>query len=210
MLKQTPVNCARREGGHWGLWAQTWPQTLERKNRGQSRIFFKLQAEGFELKGDEWVKAETKPEPVKVDTKEPKEPSKSNEIDYGNLAFYNTKSDVHKIEHNDDVEFLRKQMDETGKSQEALLASNWFQGELKSKAETRASAESIPKSTGRGGETQVDDVDAEVAKFNETGVFPANANLETRIKLMNKLTEAEKNKGMFEGPPVNIGSAPKT
>ena len=40
-------------------------------------------------------------------------------------------SDSLKIDHDEDVEFLKNTIKETGKSQKDILATKWFQAELK-------------------------------------------------------------------------------
>ena len=121
-------------------------------------------------------------------------------FDYGELAFYNTKTGVNRIESNEDLEFLQQTMQETGKSQNSILESNWFQSELKERQESRASINAIPKSRNRVGEPSYDETEMAYAKFQETGTLPED--LATRIKVKNKLVEAKRNEGMFSGPSV--------
>lgn len=95
------------------------------------------------------------------DTPKKKESSlktESNDIDYGNLAFYNTKSNVVKIEADDDIDFLKKTIEETGKPQQVVLNSKWFQAELAERREAKATEEAIPTSTKRSSTPTGDDV----------------------------------------------------
>lgn len=102
--------------------------------------------EGFEQDKDgNWIK---KPEPKKEPEPAAK-PEPSSDVDFGNLAFYNTKSDVVKIEHDDDVEFLRETMKETGKTQSSILAAKWFQQEIKERQELRATKLATPEGSRR-------------------------------------------------------------
>lgn len=161
-------------------------------------------AEGFTLKEGEWVKSEVKPkaepkEEPKVETTPSKESSESNELDYGQLAFHNSKADSIKIESTEDREFLQKTMEETGKSQEALLDAKWFQSELKERASATKSTKAIPKGKGRTGTPSTDDLDVAMAKYNETGDLPED--FETRNKVVDKIVAKEKSK-MFEGKSV--------
>lgn len=156
-------------------------------------------AEGFELVDGKWVKpAPKEPEP-KVDKKPPKESLQPDELDYGQLAFHNTKPDVLKIESEEDVEFLQNTIKETGKSQAAILSSKWFQAELQERITARASANAVPKAKNRSGQTVITDVDVAVAKYKETGELPKD--FATRNKVVDAITKEESGE-MFSGPSV--------
>lgn len=162
-------------------------------------------AEGFELKDGQWVKPELPEETkekveTKVETDQPKEPSKSDDLDYGQLAFHNTKTDVLKIESAEDIEFLKKTITETGKSQQAILESTWFQSELKERISTRESQNAIPKAKNRSGQQGTTDLDIATAKFNETGELPED--FKTRSEIVKNMVKSEEEKGMFTGPSV--------
>jgi len=146
-------------------------------------------AEGFEFVDGKWVKPDKKPD-TPVENKPSKEPSKPGELDYGQLAFYNTKSDVIRIESDEDVEFLQRTIKETGKSQGDILKSSWFQNELKERISARESAEAIPKSKPRSGQTGITDVDLAVARYKETGELPKDFAI--RNKVVDAITKEEK------------------
>lgn len=134
----------------------------------------------------------------KVETKPEKTSTKSSEIDYGKLAFHNSKSDVVKIDNDADVEFLQDTMTDTGKSQETILASKWFQAELKEKQEARASNAAIPKGTKRSGQSARDTVEYwEGKNYNEI------PDQDMRLKVLNKQLAQEKGaKGNFSQTPI--------
>lgn len=122
-----------------------------------------------------------KSEESKPESKE--KATKLGELDYGQLAFYNTKSDAVRIESDEDIEFLKETMKDTGKSQQALLDSKWFQSELKERAELKRSSEATPKGGKRPGNSPKDSVDHWLAK----GELPENTpeNQELRRKVVN-------------------------
>lgn len=155
-------------------------------------------SEGFELVGGKWVKPESKPAP-NVEKQPPKESRQPGDLDYGQLAFYNTKPDVLRIESDEDVEFLKQTIEETGKSQSAILASKWFQSELHERISARESANAIPKSKNRSGQTGVTDVDLAVAKYKETGELPKDFAI--RNKVVDAITREESGE-LFSGPAV--------
>jgi hypothetical protein len=102
-------------------------------------------------------------------------------LDYGLLAFHNSKTDTIKIESAEDKEFLRKYITETGKSQESILESNWFIQELREKQANRASEAAVPKGTGRSGKQGGDEFSVAYAKYRETGLLPEDREIRDRI-----------------------------
>lgn len=115
-------------------------------------------AEGFEQKDGKWVKVE-KPQP----TPKPKEKSENlSDTDYGLLAYLTAKG----LEHDDDVALFNRVKAETGKKPEEILASKYFQAELKEQQEMRNTKESQPKDNGRGGTKARDDADYWHEKVN--------------------------------------------
>ena len=165
-------------------------------------------AEGFELKDDKWVKTvpkETKETEPKVETKSSKEPSKPSELDWGQLAFHNSKSDSIKIEDSEDVEFLKKTIEDTGKSQDSIVSSNWFTAELKEKQAERVKIAGTPKSKKRTGQSGAsDDTDRAMAEFERSGDLPKD--FKTKVKVIDKIT-AKEEKALFSGPNVIGGGA---
>lgn len=116
------------------------------------------------------------------DDKEPKaKATKSGDLDYGALAFHNSKSDSVKIESDEDIEFLKETMEETGKSQKDILASKWFQSELKERAEARRSSDAVPKGTKRTGSSSKDTVEHWLAKGEMPENTPENQELRRKI-----------------------------
>lgn len=141
----------------------------------------------------------------KIPTKKTSKTSQTtdDEIDFGHLAFYNGKSDSIRIESQEDIDFLRETMQETGKSQEALLGSKWFLSELRDREQANRSANAIPKSNNRSGQANITEIDVAVAKYRETGELPSD--FATRNKVIDIITDKE-NKNMFDGPGF-VGNA---
>ncbi len=102
-------------------------------------------------------------------------------LDYGNLAFHNSKSDSIKIESPDDLEFLRNTLRDTGKSQESLLDSKWFIQEMKDRQVERAVQNAIPKGTKRAGQAQGDEFSIAYAHYKETNELPADPMLRQKV-----------------------------
>ena len=93
-------------------------------------------------------------------TEEPKKiKSKSDELDFGQLAFYNSKSDTIKIESDEDISFLQQTIEETGKDQKSILGAKWFQAELKERKEQKSVARATPSPSrlpGDNAKTKID------------------------------------------------------
>lgn len=155
-------------------------------------------AEGFELKDGKWVKpkVEKPTEKPKVDTGNPNEPSKPNELDYGQLALLRTEG----IKGAGEIALFKEIMAETGKGVLDVMDSNYFKSRLTDFRETQASADAVPKGKNRSGQTGITDTDLAVAKFKESGVLPDD--FKTRSAVVRKIAEAEKMEGVFSGPSV--------
>ena len=122
---------------------------------------------------------------------------KPGELDYGQLAFYNSKSDSVKIEHDEDIEFLKSTIEETGKSQQIILNSKWFASDLKEKQAVRATQDAIPSSTGRSTPSAKDTVDYWLAK----GDLPPTDQIQLRRDVLNARIEGEKSGDKFTDKP---------
>lgn len=134
----------------------------------------------------------------KGEKKDKIEPSKSDGLDYGQLAFYNTKSEALRIESEDDVEFLKETMTETGKSQTAILNSKWFQAELKERQESKKTSDAVPKKSKRTSQQAPDDVQYWQSKI-EAGEADLNSikDVTLRRKVMNAQIENARSGSRF-------------
>lgn len=120
--------------------------------------------------------------------------TKSNEIDFGQLAYHNTKPDGIRVVHDDDVEFLKATMEETGKSMKDILSSKWFAGELKDRQEARNVVNATPTATRRAGEP-ANQLEVEYTKYIQTGKLPSDP--EMRSQIVNKRIEREGRAAQF-------------
>lgn len=153
-------------------------------------------AEGFDKVDGKWVKAQ-KPEPKKSEVMF----EKSDDLDYGHLAFHNSKAET-KVEHEEDVEFLKKTIKDSGKRQNEILSAPWFMGELKDRQGQRAVKEALPSASGRGASVARDTVDYWLAK----GELPPRDqySLEFRNNVLNARLEKEKEGSKFAPTPYII------
>jgi len=110
---------------------------VETPEARKARLERQLKKVNKEL-GVEEEKAEPKPKKVVEE--------KSDEVDLAQLAFHNSKSDSTKIETDDDVEFLRTTMEDTGKSQKDILGAKWFKAELLERSEVKVVKDATPSS----------------------------------------------------------------
>jgi hypothetical protein len=144
-------------------------------------------AEGFEKNTEgKWVKTQKPKTEVKTEVLK-----KSDEIDLGHLAFYNSKSDSVKIEADEDVEFLQSTIKETGKTQKTLLGSKWFQSELKERQEARSVLKATPGATRTAGEPASTKVDYWINK----GQLPPDQKLREDV-VNEKIRRARSSQGL--------------
>ena len=111
-------------------------------------------AEGFEKDEDgTWVKIIREKD---IKKPEAKKPAKSGELDYGLLAFHNSKSDSTRIEHEEDIEFLKNEIEKSGKTQQELLSNKYFLEDIKGRQEERELKSATPSHSSRSGVTKKD------------------------------------------------------
>ena len=135
---------------------------------------------------------------------------KSNDLDFGQIAFHNTKTGAVKIEHNDDIDFLRNSIKETGKTQEQIMSANWFKAELSERQSARTAVIATPASSGRGSTgVEADNFDLVVAKFRQSGTFPPNTPMEVKAKVADTLSAEERmgGKSPFGESSFSVGKS---
>lgn len=113
----------------------------------------------------------------------------SDDINLGELAYHNTKPDGVRVVHDDDVEYLKATMKETGKPMKDVLSSRFFQSELKDRQEARLVVNATPTSTRRAGE-QGNHLEIAYTQYLQTGKLPSDPDL--RMAVVNKRYEREK------------------
>ena len=102
-----------------------------------------------------------------------------------------------KITHPDEVALVEEIKKETGKSVEEVLESRYFQTELKTMREDRATKEATPSGTKRSGQTSQSDVEYWLAK----GELPSDPAL--KLKVVNaKIAREKSQKGAFSDTAV--------
>lgn len=136
-----------------------------------------------ELKKQESTPEETKPE-------------KSSEFDYGQKAFLIANG----IKEADEIDLVKKIMGETGKDLENVLGSTYFQTELKTFREDRATASATPSKTKRSAQNDTNSVDYWIAK----GELPPNTpeNQKLRADVVNARMKNESSGSPFTDNPV--------
>ena len=122
---------------------------LQKKSEANRQLFErakKAETEAKELK----AKLPKEPEP-----KSEAKPKKSDEIGFDVLAFHNSKSDSLKVETEEDIDFVKKLKEETGKDTPSLLNSNYFKTEYAAFKKGKAVDNSVPQGTGSRSGNQV-------------------------------------------------------
>lgn len=134
------------------------------------------------------------------EAKPSKTSDKSSDLDYGQLAFHNSKSSSVKIEHEEDIDFLKDTIKDTGKSQQSILDSKWFASELKERQESRASTDAIPKGQRRSNQVASDSVEYWIKK----GELPPDTaeNRKLRQDVVNAKMAKAKSTDVFTKNPI--------
>lgn len=104
-----------------------------------------------------------------------------------------------KITDPKEVELVEAIMKETGKDVEGVLASKYFQGELKTLREEAAADNATPHGTNRSGNASRDSVDYWIAK----GELPPMEQSELRTKVVNAKIAKEKSQSQFSSTPIS-------
>ena len=108
---------------------------------------------------------------------------KSDEFDYGELAFLNAND----IKDSDEVDFAKKLQKQTGQELRDLIGDEYFQSKLNSYREGRATEKAMPKGSKRSNNSTVDNVDYWIAK----GELPPIEQRELRYKVVNARMKKE-------------------
>ena len=168
-------------------------EKLEKISEQNKQLFARAKkAEGFELKDGKWVKPQKPEKPVEKTPSS--EPSKPNELDYGQKAYLKS----YGIAGSDELALV-KQFQDRGFNLDSIVEDDVFTAKLTNLRDARASSNAIPKGKPRSGQPVINDLDEAMATYKETGELPKD--FETRNKLIDKITDKE-NKGLFTGPSV--------
>ena len=116
------------------------------------------------------VKVEPKVEPVK-------EEQKTGELDETQLDYLDLKG----ISEDEDVNFIQKVMKNTGQTLRQTLKDEIVVAKLDANKKAREVKDATPSSTKRGGGGGTTSVDAALAQFDQTGKFPADFELRSKV-----------------------------
>jgi len=170
---------------------ETKAKELEKTNKDLESRAIRSEKKLGKLKSN----LEDKPEKEEPKSTPEKESSK---LDYGQLAFHNSLPDVVKI-RKEDREFLKEQIEKSGKTQEEVLESKWFFEDLKVKQDAQSVKEATPSTTKRSTGTSKGKVDYWLNK--PFGDVPDDMKQE----VLNKQLEVQKQGSKFSKNPVVQG-----
>lgn len=105
---------------------------------------------------------------------------------------------VEKITEADEVKLVEDMVEETGKDVETLLASRFFQSELKALREAKETKNATPNGSKRSGQSGRDEVDYWIEK----GELPPQDQQALRQKVVARKRETAKSKNQFTDIPV--------
>jgi hypothetical protein len=154
--------------------------------REQNRQLFARakKAEGFSLKDGEWVKEE------KEKPKSTKKSDEKSDFDYGQKAYL-----IANGIKADEINYVKEVMEATGKDLDSVLASKYFQAELKERREAQVAEAAMPSGTKRSGTASRDSVEYWVAK----GELPPNTpeNFKLRAEVVNAKIKSQTSNRQF-------------
>jgi hypothetical protein len=130
------------------------------------------------------------------------EHKKSDDIDFGELAYHNTQPDTVRIVHDDDVEYVRATVKRMGLPLREVLADEIVQGKLKAMQEARLVVNATPLSTRRTG-GQGNELEIAYTKYLQTNKLPDDPAL--RMQVVNKRQERESMQNRFTPQAVVEG-----
>lgn len=103
-----------------------------------------------------------------------------------------------KITDPEEIKLVEEIMKETGKDVEGVLASKYFQGELKSMRDSKAVEDATPDGKKRAGNSTKDTVDYWLAKDE----LPPTSQVELRRQVVNAKIAKQKQKNNFSDNPI--------
>lgn len=133
--------------------------------------------------------------PPTVTKKEPDGQTKKGELDYGQKAFLVASG----IKEPERIAFVQKIMTESGQQLEAVLASQYVQGELTRMAEEAATKAAMPNAGDRG---DAGNVRTEVEYWLKKGELPPPDQVELRRKVVNAKIARANTESNFTSTPV--------
>jgi len=113
------------------------------------------------------------PELYKETTTKKDTTTKSDDLDYGQLAFLTAKG----IESDEEIDFVKEQLQESGKPLKDLFGNKYFQAGLKEFREANATTNATPRDSKRPGQSASDTVEYWIAK----GELPKDKELARKV-----------------------------
>lgn len=142
-------------------------------------------AEGFVKVDGKWVKA---PKPEEAIAAVAKLEAKTGELDETQLDYLDLKG----ITDDDEIQLIQKVMRNTGQTVRQALKDDYVQSKLETLRKEKEVKSATPSSTKRSG-NQIGDVEAAIAKYQQSGALPDDFALRTAV--VNAVYEREnKNK----------------
>lgn len=131
----------------------------------------------------------------------PNEPSKqkSDDLDYGQLAYLATKG----VESSEDIDFVREELKKFGGELKDLVSNEYFQGKLKERKEARKVLDATTTTPRRGNNQAADSVEYHLSKYLSTGKLPEDREMATKVVNANLAQRARKSQ--FTDNPVVRG-----
>ncbi len=142
---------------------------------------------------DKELGVEPEPKPEETITK------KSDELDYGQLAYLQAKG-IEDSEH----EFIQGELEKFGGELKDLMSNDYFQASLKTHRDAASIKDATPSNTRAGGEIPSSKPDFWIAK----GEFPEDKpeNTQLRRDIVNRKMEIAKKTNMFTSQPIIEGN----
>lgn len=168
-----------------------WKEVAE-KNRGIA------QRNATKLKKLKEAKPEAKEPKIKPPVKKAAEVEKENADDRGFDRVDRSILRAEKITDEDELDLVSDIMKETGKDVEAVVASKYFQSELKALREEKTVANATPRGSGRTNNSAKGEVDYWIAK----GELPPMDQPALRQKVVNAKIAAKRGENTFSKNPI--------
>lgn len=128
---------------------------------------------------------------------EPKQETKSGDLDYGQKAYLVANG----IKGTDEINLVKQIMKDTGKDLDSIIESRYFQAELKEMRDDKATKEAVPTNTKRSGNSARSSVEYWLAK----GELPPEDQPELRRQVVNAEIKAQSTANNFTKNSVVMG-----
>lgn len=131
-------------------------------------------AEGFVKVDGKWVKAPKAEEAIATAQKLE---AKTGELSETQLDYLDLKG----ITNEEDIAIIQKVMQRTGKTVREALADDYVTSKLAEAQKTREVQNAMPSSSKRTGQTETNDVDFHLARYEQTGELPKDFAMRSKV-----------------------------